>query len=72
MIRYQNTDVSFFEMNDDFLNIDHCQWVDAGKGFIQQNERRIGYKTTCNFKTSSFPAGKNTGFLVRKMVDTQF
>ena len=59
-------------LTDDVLNVDHRYRVDPGKGFIQQDEVRIGCQRTGNFHAPAFTARQADAGLFRQVADMQF
>ena len=54
------------------LDIDHRNRIDPGKGFIQQDEVRIGGQRPGNFHAAAFTARQADAGLFRQVTDMQF
>ena len=77
----QNTDAAVLEEANDALNLNHGDWVDTCKRFVEQNEARISSQCTCDFRAATFAARKREGSvgadvlnlqLVEKIVEALF
>ena len=67
----QNTDAAVLEEANDALNLNHGDWVDTCKRFVEQNEARIGCQCTCDFRAATFAARKREGSVGADVLNLQ-
>src|SRR5271156_114205 len=53
----QDSDTAIGEMPDEILNVTDRDWVDAGKGLVEQHVVRIGRECAGDFNATPFAAG---------------
>ena len=68
----QNADTPFAQMQDDLLDVDDGDGIDAGEWLVQQHEPRFAGQGSGNLHSPSFTAGQAHGRLVAQVVDAEF
>ena len=58
MVCDNDADVAVFKFGDDILNIFHGDGVNAGEGFVQENELGVYGKGTGNLAAAAFTSGE--------------
>ena len=64
-------DAARFEEVDDFLDVDDGNGVDAGEGFVQEDEARLHGEYAGDFDASAFAAGQGRGGVVAQVADVE-
>ena len=69
MVSDQDPDIALTQMPDDTLDIQHRDWIDARKGFVEQDEQGIGCQCPRYFNTATFTARQADAEVAANMSD---
>src|SRR5690606_608798 len=68
----QHADVAVLQEVHDTLDLDHGNRVDAGEGFVQQDEARIGGECAGDLDAAALTARERDGGVAADVADLQF
>ena len=71
MVGDQHPDAARLEETDDALDLDHRDRVDAGEGFVQQDEARVGGQGARDFHPAALATRQRRGGRVAQVVHVQ-
>src|SRR5262245_46201204 len=68
----EHTNLLGFQMINDFLNLQHRNWIDPGKRLIQQNEFRRNDQRPRNLQSTPLAAGQGICDAFSNVADAEF
>ena len=68
----QDTNSSFAQFEDDFLNFRHVNGINSAKRFVHEEKFWFGDQSPGNFQPASLSSAQGVGFLFGKMGEPQF
>ena len=71
VIGNQDTDAGTFQVENDFLDFEHLDGIDAGKGLVQQQEMRIDCQRSGNLHPPPLAARQCVTFVMPDLIQTQ-
>ncbi len=72
MVGDEHTDAALLEMGDDALDLADRDRIDAGEGFVEQDQARLGGQGTGDLAAAAFTAGQAGAELVGHVAQLQF
>ena len=71
MVGDYNADILIFQLFNNTLYVLHCDRVNAGERFVEQDEFGVGGEASGDFHATSFTAGKVVSFVVTHLLDIE-
>src|SRR5206468_3991857 len=67
----EDTDAASFEVEDDLLQVEHGDGVDAGEGLVEQDEAGRDAETTGDLDAAALAAGEGITAVLANVVETE-
>src|SRR5713101_3845266 len=71
MVCNEHADAFFLQEADNFLDIQHCDWINSCERLIEQDKTRMRGQRPGDFHAPPLAAGEGEGGVVAKMADVQ-
>src|SRR5579863_3422641 len=71
VVRHHDADAGVFKIEDDLLQLQHLNWIDAGERFVQQKKTRLDHQAARDLDAPPLAAGEHVALAVPDLLQAE-